>query len=172
MAGILEKIQSDAKEVGIKSDKSLTALGEHYLDLDGGWRGQLWYRCVSHCGRVGYSPSNKTTPPLAVSWGMHDRKDEYSVLVLFGSWWASLNFFFKSVYHLGVSLGWRYWKIYLKCKNDPSMVVRWEKSCRVEAERLAEDDPELSSCFYEWAELLSSVGCGREAGLESRSRGR
>lgn len=103
---------------------------------------------------------------------MQGKEDAYSALNLFGSCWASLNFLFNSVYHLGFSLGWRYWKIYLKCKNDPGMVVRWEKSCRVEAGRLAEDDPELSSCFEEWADHLASVGRGGEAGMESRSMGR
>lgn len=67
----------------------------------------------------------------------------------------SLFFFLSSVWNLGPRLGFRYWRIYRQCLDDPSTIVRWERKCRWEAAQVEGDDPGMSKFLDDWADILS-----------------
>jgi len=39
--------------------------------------------------------------------------------------------FIDCVRHLGLSLGWRYWRIQAKARKNPDMVLKWARDCRL-----------------------------------------
>jgi hypothetical protein len=67
----------------------------------------------------------------------------------------SLHFLVNSIRHLGVTRGFRYWKIYRTCKKDPWLIRRWEQVCRWESAKLAESDPAYSQMLEDWADALN-----------------
>lgn len=72
----------------------------------------------------------------------------------------SIKFLLSSVKHLGLRQGYRYWKIYLAVKRDPSLLDVWIENCDREARRLEffRIEAPLSEGLRSWANTLRKYG--------------
>ena len=53
---------------------------------------------------------------------------------------------------LGLSLGWRYWKVQNRSKQDPSLVMLWATRCDQEAVLMDQDGRQHLAVYYRaWA---------------------
>lgn len=68
----------------------------------------------------------------------------------------------RSIWHLGIRLGWRYWKIENQCIERPEMVLDWAHACRLEAvDAIGKDgDPFADDAYWKilmnWADELEN----------------
>jgi len=66
----------------------------------------------------------------------------------------------RAIWHLGIRLGWRYWKIENRCIENPELVRQWAHSCRCEAVKAIErdSDPFADDAYWKilmnWADQL------------------
>lgn len=63
----------------------------------------------------------------------------------------------RAVWHLGFTLGWRYWRIENRCIANPELVRKWAHDCRCAAARacngsVAEDAEWM--ILMDWADRL------------------